>query len=325
MLPSFRSSPRYHQRRRLLVVTLLFVGLCFLVNVYHLGFYSSAPIRKHELQHQARSSPHVLPPELIEFVQNGGFDDSEKVLLVETNAVVDRPAETSLLDRTLTIVPNAQVIQTISSNETPLDERESSPNPEKPHRKKQRYHHIEKNNQAQLVHNEQEQLQEHRKKQRYHKPKADKQLEGQPHRKKQRYHKPKVEKHDGFPPLDRLVNNQDKITGSVDWLLDFAILGHAKCATTYLMNWLRQHESIQMHDREVCDLNNRQPASLVRKLYTELAPGEDYLRGYKCPGHFSREPLRYFRQYFKNTKLIVGLRHPVRWFERYVICLGLSS
>lgn len=125
-------------------------------------------------------------------------------------------------------------------------------------------------------------------------------------------------RHDGFPPLDRLVNHDgDKITGKVDWLLDFAILGHAKCATTFVMNWLRQHEQVQMWDHEVCDLNNRQPASLVRKLYTELPAGDNYLRGFKCPGHFSREPLRYFRQYFKHTKLIVGLRHPVKWFESY--------
>lgn len=126
-----------------------------------------------------------------------------------------------------------------------------------------------------------------------------------------------VVRHKGVPPLNRLVNQQeDAITGNVDWLLDIAILGHAKCATTFVMNWLRQHEKVQMWDREVCDLNNRKPAAFVRKLYTELPAGEDYLRGYKCPGHFSREPLRYFRQYFPKTKLIVGLRHPVRWFER---------
>lgn len=71
--------------------------------------------------------------------------------------------------------------------------------------------------------------------------------------------------------------------------------------------------------REICDLNNRQPGTLVRRLYTDLPAGDDYLRGYKCPGHFSREPLRYFRQYFPKTRLIVGLRHPVRWFERYVV------
>jgi hypothetical protein len=136
-------------------------------------------------------------------------------------------------------------------------------------------------------------------------------------------HSHQVVRHDGQPPLDRLVD-ADKITGKVDWLLDFAILGHAKCATSFVMNWLRQHESVQMWDYEVCDLNNRQPASLVRKLYQDLPAGADYQRGFKCPGHFSREPLRYFRQYFPQTKLIVGLRHPVRWFERYVATVEIS-
>jgi hypothetical protein len=135
---------------------------------------------------------------------------------------------------------------------------------------------------------------------------------------KETHSKRPVIRHDGQPPLDRLVDADDKITGNVDWLLDFAILGHAKCATSFVMNWLRQHERVQMSDREVCDLNNRRPAALVRQLYQDLPAGADYLRGFKCPGHFSREPLRYFRQYFPQTKLIVGLRHPVRWFERYV-------
>jgi hypothetical protein len=78
-------------------------------------------------------------------------------------------------------------------------------------------------------------------------------------------------------------------------------------------------------DREVCDLNNRKPADLVRKLYQELPVGdENTIRGYKCPGHFSREPLRVIRRHFGQARLIVGLRHPVRWFERYVAKMHAS-
>jgi hypothetical protein len=47
------------------------------------------------------------------------------------------------------------------------------------------------------------------------------------------------------PPLDQLVQG-DAITGNVSWLLDFAILGHAKCATTFLSSWFREHSSVQV-------------------------------------------------------------------------------
>jgi hypothetical protein len=119
------------------------------------------------------------------------------------------------------------------------------------------------------------------------------------------------------PPLSSLIRDtQAGIKGDVSPLLDFAILGHAKCATSFIMNWLSVHPEIQIFDEEVCDLNERRPAEMVRKLYEELPTG-DYKRGFKCPGHFSRGPVRDIRKYFKNAKLIVGLRHPVRWFESF--------
>jgi len=144
-----------------------------------------------------------------------------------------------------------------------------------------------------------------------------------------------------FPPLETLLKpkfiakmkdkNDDKddgddssnIIGDVRFLLDFAILGHAKCATSYIMKYLHAHERVQIWDYEVCDLYDHRPARLVHKLYTELGNSNQsnnnklLWRGFKCPGHFSRQAMRYFRRYFERTKLIVGLRHPVWWFESY--------
>ena len=129
---------------------------------------------------------------------------------------------------------------------------------------------------------------------------------------------------DKWPPLDQLIDtSDDTVTGiksDVSFLLDIAVLGHAKCATTYISKWLQQHPEIQMFDREVCDLYDRKPARLVRRLYTELPPNNAthaFQRGFKCPGHFSLTPLGYFRTLFPQTKLIVGLRHPVRYLESY--------
>lgn len=119
------------------------------------------------------------------------------------------------------------------------------------------------------------------------------------------------------PPLkDLIVDEEEGINGDVRFMLDFAVLGHAKCATTFVNGWLRQHQEVQIFEEEVCDLNHMKPAALVKKLYKDL-PAGDFQRGYKCPGHFSRRPMRYFRQYFNKTKLVVGVRHPIKWFESY--------
>jgi len=127
-----------------------------------------------------------------------------------------------------------------------------------------------------------------------------------------------------LPPLEALIDpNDDSVNGiksDVSFMLDIAILGHAKCATTFLLDWLRDHPEIQMFQREVCDLYDRKPAKLVHRLYTELLPNNEthsFQRGFKCPGHFSRTPLRLLSTQFPNAKLIVGLRHPVKYFESY--------
>jgi hypothetical protein len=119
------------------------------------------------------------------------------------------------------------------------------------------------------------------------------------------------------PPLKKLIKDtKEGIIGDVRPLLDFAILGHAKCATSFVMKWLYDHPEVKTWDYEVCYLSDYRPAALVKKLYEDLPKGV-YKRGFKCPGHFSRKYIRYFRRYFSRANLIVGLRHPVRWFESF--------
>jgi hypothetical protein len=127
-----------------------------------------------------------------------------------------------------------------------------------------------------------------------------------------------------FPPLESILNNKTSgkdeynIIGDVSFLLDFAILGHAKTATTFLTKWFADHPNMAIWEEEVCTLYSYQPAVLARKLYQDFPQSNVTThRGFKCPGHFSYQYLRYFRRYFTNTRLIVGVRHPVRWFESY--------
>jgi hypothetical protein len=117
------------------------------------------------------------------------------------------------------------------------------------------------------------------------------------------------------PPLDTIIDDDNKIIGDPEWLLDFAILGYGKCGTSTMMHWLREHPEIQAFGREKGHFMSRKPGLMVRQLYEVLEPGP-YQRGYKAPQDVTQvHILNYYRTYWPNAKLILGIRHPIRWFE----------
>ena len=73
-----------------------------------------------------------------------------------------------------------------------------------------------------------------------------------------------------------------------------------------------KHPEIKMPYYEVHHLQNHEVGSLVKELYD--LPEGDYLRGYKAPRELNMDReyvMEYYRKYWPNTKLIVGVRHPV--------------
>lgn len=117
------------------------------------------------------------------------------------------------------------------------------------------------------------------------------------------------------PPLHTIVNDDNEIIGDPEWLLDFAILGYGKCGTSTMMHWLREHPEIQAFGREKGHFMSRKPGLMIRQLYEVLEPGP-YQRGYKAPQDVTQvHILNYYRTYWPNAKLILGIRHPIRWFE----------
>jgi hypothetical protein len=125
------------------------------------------------------------------------------------------------------------------------------------------------------------------------------------------------------PDLHTLIGDfEASVRGNVSWLMDFAIIGHSKCATTAQQNWLRQHPEILMHDREIHSLKNGRPAEMVSLLYAlPVARGPGQLlqrRGYKAPNDIrSPEALQSLRTYWPDVRLVIGVRHPVKWFESF--------
>jgi Sulfotransferase domain len=120
----------------------------------------------------------------------------------------------------------------------------------------------------------------------------------------------------GPPPLDTLVvdGSQTVINGDVQFLMDFAIVGYPKCATSSMVRWLAQQPEISIYDYEIYHLKDGQPADMVRKLYS-LPEG---IRGYKAPRDIHNpRAIESFAKYWPETKLVIGLRHPVTWFESF--------
>jgi hypothetical protein len=119
------------------------------------------------------------------------------------------------------------------------------------------------------------------------------------------------------PPLDSIVQEWD-VTGDASWLLNFAVVGFPKCGTSTLMLHLQDHPEVQIFSKERCDLSGNQQVTLIRDLYNKF-PSGNYVKGIKCPQDLesSGMALPAYQRFFPKTNFIVGIRHPILWFESF--------
>lgn len=119
-----------------------------------------------------------------------------------------------------------------------------------------------------------------------------------------------------LPPISSILDQYGNLTGTRDQLrrlVQFAVIGFGKAGTTTLAHWLDSHPELQAHRSEVWALNNYELDVFVDRMY-DLT--EDKQRGYKCPGDILSEDVHgYLRVYFPDTKLFIGVRHPIWWFQ----------
>ena len=150
------------------------------------------------------------------------------------------------------------------------------------------------------------------------------------------------------PPISKFVRGY-KVRGNVEWLLDFSIVGSAKCGTSFLLRYLRNSSETLMPKYEVCKMSKNRPDELVQLFFNASLVAGKYHRksssdtskedqddahlpvpakminGLKCPKSLATElGVANFAKYFPNMKYIVTMRHPVRWFQRYVCALNAS-
>jgi hypothetical protein len=114
---------------------------------------------------------------------------------------------------------------------------------------------------------------------------------------------------------------------SSDFVLDFAIVGYPKTATSFLLGWLAQHQQVLARTSEMYQLQQGRVGDFVASM-KELGPpmtaasnasnADPYRRGYKAPRDIENPvAMGELRTHWPEAKLIVGLRHPVLWFESF--------
>lgn len=118
------------------------------------------------------------------------------------------------------------------------------------------------------------------------------------------------------PPLEAVVNGWN-ITGDASWLLNLAIIGFPKTGTSTLMKYLHLSPQVQVFEEERCEMGYNQHAKLMASLYKDMPEG-DLIRGIKCPRDLEVSlALQNYQTYFPQTDFMVGLRHPIEWFESF--------
>ncbi|KAL7529572.1 hypothetical protein ACHAXR_003666, partial [Thalassiosira sp. AJA248-18] len=127
-----------------------------------------------------------------------------------------------------------------------------------------------------------------------------------------------------LPPLEELIAENGTITGDISWMLDFAVIAFPKAGTTFMKDHLNSTKETYVYEREFCMKHYSDVADFV-KIYYDLHAKLKQPRypktiqfGLKCPGVLYRaDDIHIYAKYFPNTKFIVGLRHPVSWFESF--------
>eukprot|EP00587_Corethron_hystrix_P012677 CAMPEP_0113301568 /NCGR_PEP_ID=MMETSP0010_2-20120614/2744_1 /TAXON_ID=216773 ORGANISM="Corethron hystrix, Strain 308" /NCGR_SAMPLE_ID=MMETSP0010_2 /ASSEMBLY_ACC=CAM_ASM_000155 /LENGTH=159 /DNA_ID=CAMNT_0000155215 /DNA_START=78 /DNA_END=557 /DNA_ORIENTATION=+ /assembly_acc=CAM_ASM_000155 len=85
------------------------------------------------------------------------------------------------------------------------------------------------------------------------------------------------------PSLSQIISGR-KILGDVTWLLDYAVIGFAKCGTSSLKTWVEGNNSTFIFEKEQCSMSfDETPSRLVSKLYMDFPDDKEKLRGLKCP------------------------------------------
>ena len=131
------------------------------------------------------------------------------------------------------------------------------------------------------------------------------------------YHAPDFQR----PRFESIVKDHrnNVIVGDLQFLLDFAIVGHAKCGTSTMMEWVGHHPQVLCRGQELPHLTLGKIGLFAKNCYNLDEKGDpSKLRAYKNPTDVQNlRAIRLLREYFPQTRLLVGIRHPILWFQSF--------
>jgi len=132
---------------------------------------------------------------------------------------------------------------------------------------------------------------------------------------------------------DRYNDVNTSIATETEKSLDFVVAAFPKTGTSTMMVWLGENKSdnatnIFVPMEEQCQFpgvrggeiawGDNKASSLVAGLIAHHNKHPDMKRGIKCPDILETDLFTdIYSVFFKSTDIIVGIRHPVRWFESY--------
>jgi len=135
--------------------------------------------------------------------------------------------------------------------------------------------------------------------------------------------------HAAVDSMRRIQYNEDRGSGSK---LDFIVAGFPKCGTTSLLYAFRRHNETVMPEKEVCSFNKGSPRGMkrmqraIKEASTNDADADadaigaagSIKHGIKCPlSVWHTIGLQKLAQSMPNVKLVIGVRHPVWFFQSY--------
>ena len=104
---------------------------------------------------------------------------------------------------------------------------------------------------------------------------------------------------------------------------DFGIIGFPKTGTSFLLHALGKHPEISMPTSETCKLSKfdklkKENIFLIAAQQSEDERTPPTRYGFKCPTMIRRMALlEQFVPISNETRLVVGVRHPVLWFQSF--------
>eukprot|EP00977_Amphora_coffeiformis_P017615 scaffold5828_cov168-Amphora_coffeaeformis.AAC.18 len=120
---------------------------------------------------------------------------------------------------------------------------------------------------------------------------------------------------------DLIDTHTYKLKVNVTDMIDFATIGNPKTGTSFMSQWFRRHSELltpkpEMRAMQWPGTGPGKTVEIMFPLLKEKTPQNKL--GYKCPADVREfASLRNLRDYFPKAKLIVGIRHPVLWFESF--------